>query len=389
MVAEPDSSHNISNYDMKHHIFARSLLAGACIIFTLVLVNGCKPSATSEKVEAKAALTVNLTAPQTSPWPEELAVSGSVEPWQESVVSSEVTGLKLDEVLVNVGDAVTKGQLLARFNDETTRAKLAEMVAAVQSREAALASSSDQLARSRKLAVSGTVSDETLKQNEATALGDEAQLASARAQLSAQQLTLRYTGVVAPDDGVISSRTATVGAVFPAGSELFRLIRQDRLEWRAEIPAKHLGKVVPKLSATVDAAVGLTVAGSVRQISPTVNARTLNAIAYIDLPDHGPVKAGMFLSGRVRIGESPALHVPESTLVYRDGYSYVIAVGDDSIARQIKVTTGRRRQDLVEIKGEVSESDRLVLSGGSFVNEGDRLKVVAIDENGRTKGGAR
>ena len=374
---------------MKHHIHARSLLAGGCSILTLVLVTGCKPSGSGEKVKTKAALTVNLTSPQASPWPEELAVSGSVEPWQESVVSSEVTGLKLEEVLVNVGDAVTKGQLLARFNDETTRAKLAEMEAAVQFREATLASSSDQLARSRKLAVSGTVSDETLKQNETTVQGDEAQLASAQAQLSAQQLTLRYTSVVAPDDGVISSRTATVGAVLTAGSELFRLIRQNRLEWRAEIPAKNLGKIVPKLSATVEAADGLTVAGTVRQLGPTVNTRTLNTMAYIDLPDPGPVKAGMFLSGKIQTGESSALHVPESAIVYRDGYTYVIAVGDHSIARQIKVTTGRRRENLVEIKGAVSKADPLVLSGGSFVIEGDLLKVVASEENGKAEGGAR
>jgi len=369
---------------MKYSIYARSLLAG----IALILASGCKP-VSDEKAEAKAALTVNLTSPQTSPWSEELMVSGSVEPWQESVVSSEVSGLKLEEVLVNVGDSVTKGQLLARFNDETTRTKLAEMEAAVQSREATLASSSDQLARSRKLAVSGTVSDETLKQNEATVQGDEAGLASARAQLSAQQLTLRYTSVVAPDDGVISSRTATVGTVLASGSELFRLIRQNRLEWRAEIPAKHLGKVVPHLSATLETADGRTVAGKVRQLGTTVNAQTLNAIAYIDLPDPSAIKAGMFLSGKIRTGESTALHVPESAIVYRDGYTYVIAVGEDSIARQIKVTSGRRREDLVEIKGEVSESDRLVLSGGSFVIEGDLLKVVATEETGKAEGGAQ
>ena len=195
--------------------------------------------------------------------------------------------------------------------------------------------------------------------------------------------------MVAPDDGVISSRTATVGAVLTAGSELFRLIRQNRLEWRAEIPAKHLGKIVPKLSATVEAADGLTMKGTVRQLGPTVNTRTLNTMAYIDLPDPGPVKAGMFLSGKIQTGESSALHVPESAIVYRDGYTYVIAVANNSIARQIKVTTGRRRENLVEIKGAVSKADPLVLSGGSFVIEGDLLKVVATEENGKAEGGAR
>lgn len=130
-------------------------------------------------------------------------------------------------------------------------------------------------------------------------------------------------------------------------------------------------------------------AGTVRQLGSTVNAQTLNAIAYIDLADPGPVKAGMFLSGKIQTGESSALHVAESAIVYRDGYTYVMAVKDDSIARQIKVSTGRRRENLVEIKGEVSESDRLVLSGGSFITEGDLLKVVAAEETGKAEGGAR
>lgn len=363
---------------MKLKSFARPLVAAVGAMLTLVFAGGCKPPGAVANLEPKAALTVELTSPMESAWPEELAVSGSVEPWQESVVSSEVGGLKLEEVLVNVGDKVTKGQLLARFNVDTTKAKLAEMEASVDARMAALVSSSDQLERSRKLVITGAVSDGTFNQNEAAAQGDEAQLALARAQLEAQKLTLGYTNVTAPDDGVISSRTATVGAVLPAGSEMFRLIRGNRLEWRAEIPAKHLGKIVPKLPAEVQAADGVTtVTGTVRQLSSTVNARTLNAIGYIDLPDHGSIRAGMFLSGKIRTGESPALHVPESTLVYRDGYTYVIAVGPDSLARQIKVATGRRRDAQVEILGTVSRTDRLVLSGGSFVNDGDLLKVAA------------
>jgi HlyD family secretion protein len=376
-----------TTYDMKQAVSARSIFAAACTI--MVLLSGCRRSATGDKLEGRPALTVELTSPKTAIWPEEIAVSGRVEAWQESVVSSEVSGYKLDEILVNVGDPVKKGQLLARFNDEGARAKLAEMEAGLETRAAVLTASSDQLARTRRLVDSRAVSEESHKLNEAAVRRDEAELASARARLSAQQLELRYTQVVAPDDGVISSRTATVGTVLTSGSELFRLIRQNRLEWRAEIPVKYAARIEPGQTAIVEIENGRKLQGTVRQLAPAVDPRTLNATCYIDLRDPGPIKAGMFLSGIIRTGESDAVHVPESSLVYRDGYTYVIMVGQDSIAHQIKVVTARRRENFVEIEGAVSESDRLVLSGGSFVNEGDLVKVVETDDKTVSEGGDR
>lgn len=372
---------------MKHTTPTASLFAAACAI--IVLLSGCGRSDTTEKLTTKAALTVELVSPETTIWPVEFAVSGRVEPWQESVVSSEIGDYKLDEVLVNVGDPVKKGQLLARFNDEGARAELEEMEAGVRASEATLATSNDQLSRSRSLITSRAVSEESHIQNETAVKKGEAELSSARARLSTQQLELRHTQVVAPDDGVISSRSATVGTVLASGSELFKLIRQNRLEWRAEIPTKHLPHVESGQSAILASGNDSIIQGTVRKVGPTIDPRTLNAICYIDLPHPGPAKAGMFLSGVIQTGESPAIHVPESSIVYRDGYTYVIKVGPDSIAHQIKVNTSRRMENSVEIKGEIFESDRVVLSGGSFVNEGDIVKVITTGGKIESEGGAR
>lgn len=362
------------------------LIAGACVI--LFILCGCERAPTGGTKEAKSALTVELVPPRTATWPVEVAASGRVEAWQESVVSSEVNGYKLDEVFVNVGDPVKKGQLIARFNDGSARAKLDEMKAEVEIREAVLSASEDLVARSRQLVVLRAVSQESHRQNETAVARDQAELSSARSRLTAQQLELRYTSVVAPDDGIISSRTATVGAVLASGSELFRLIRQNRLEWRAEIPVDQMAGLEPGQVASVEVRPGVCVRGSVRLLAPTVDSRTLNAICYVDLSDPGPVKAGMFLSGMIRIGESPALQVPESSIVYRDGRTYVVKVAEDLIARQIQVTTGRRGGDLVEVAGELFVQDRLVLSGGSFIHEGDLVKVTG-DAVAAGKGGNR
>lgn len=371
--------------DMLRSTYPCVLIAGVCV--TLFIFCGCRRPSTVETQEAKSALTVELVSPHTALWPVEVSAGGRVAAWQESVVSSEVNGYKLDEVFVNVGDSVKKGQIIARFNDESARAKLDEMKADVETREAMLAASEDLAARSRQLVILRAVSEESHRQNETAVARGQAELSSARARLVVQKLELHHTNVVAPDDGVISSRTATAGTVLTSGSELFRLIRQNRLEWRAEVSVDYLSDVFPGQAASVEVSPGVLIHGIVRQLAPSVDDRTLNAICYVDFLEAGPAKAGMFLSGTIRIGESPALHVPESSIVYRDGYTYLIRVGEDLLAHQIKVTTGRRGGNLVEVNGDISREDRLVLSGGSFIHEGDLVKVMGKVRDGNTGGG--
>jgi RND family efflux transporter MFP subunit len=182
--------------------------------------------------------------------------------------------------------------------------------------------------------------------------------------------------VVAPDDGVISARTATVGAVYPAGTELFRLVRQGRLEWRAEVPAEALRLLRPGLRATVTTLDGRRVTGTLRQLSPTADTATRNAIAYVDIPPGGGLVAGMYATGLFTLGERAALAVPESAVVVRDGNYYLMAVDAQDHVREIKVDTGRRRDEALEIIGPVDPSSRFVKSGGAFVGEGDLVQVA-------------
>jgi multidrug efflux pump subunit AcrA (membrane-fusion protein) len=115
----------------------------------------------------------------------------------------------------------------------------------------------------------------------------------------------------------------------------------------------------------------------VRQVSPVVDAGTLTGTIYVDLPASGPLRAGMFVAGEIQFSDTPALHVPESTLVYRDGYQYVMQVDAGRRVHQLKVTTGRRQGDEVEITVGLSAGIELVASGGSFLNEGDTVRVAA------------
>jgi HlyD family secretion protein len=349
-----------------------------CALGITAFLAGCGESPPDTETQTKAALTVELVSPVASDWPEWIEAVGSIAPWQESVIGAEVGDLRIEEVLVDVGDVVTKGQLLARFKGDTPAADLSMAQAAVAQWEASAALAHDKAIRARRLGSVGTISQEDLLQYESDEKTTAAQLASAKAQLQIQQLRVFHVEVRAPDDGVISSRSATVGTVANLGTELFRMIRQGRLEWRAAVPSDHVARITPRQPVTLTPDRDSAITGVVRQVSPVVDSGTLNGTVYVDLHDPRGLRAGMFISGKLLFPVRPALHVPESALVFRDGYQYLMKVEVTNRVRQIKVTTGRRTDQAVEILGSgVTTTDRIVRSGGSFLNEGDHVRVVS------------
>jgi RND family efflux transporter MFP subunit len=203
--------------------------------------------------------------------------------------------------------------------------------------------------------------------------------------LQSEQLRLAQTIVRAPDDGVISARTATIGSLAQPGQELFRLIRGSRLEWRAEVSAADLGKLRPGMAATLTTPQGERVEGRVRMVAPTVDPQTLNGLVYVDLPvvasDNG-LRAGMFAQGVFELGRVRAMSLPQSAVVLREGFSYVFLLDGaarDAQARvsQVKVAVGQRQGDQIEILQGLQPGSRVVAAGAGFLADGDAVRVLA------------
>ena len=356
---------------------ASSWPASAFAGLVVALVSACGGKA-AESAAPRAVLTVDLVSPATDAWPDVLAASGEVAPWQEAIIGAEVPGIRLDEVLVNVGDAVKKGQLLARYREDMLRADLAQMDAAVIEAKANLAKAEADAVRADKMAEINGVSEQAREMTHTQAEVARAQLDSARAQRDVQTLRLKNAHIVAPDDGLISSRSATVGSVSTMGAELFRLVRGNRLEWRAELPAESLARLRPGVAVTLQGLGGVAVAGTVRQVSPTVDSGTRNGIAYVDLPRNSGLAAGQYLSGRFALPARDALAIPESSIVLRDGNRYLMKVDEQSRVREVKVATGRREGGAIEILEGISASERFIRSGGAFVTDGDLVRIAPV-----------
>ncbi len=358
---------------------AATLALAVALVFPADAADGGKAASAAPK----PALTVAVTQPQRAALPLTVAANGSIAAWQEAIVGAEGNGLRIAEVRVNVGDSVRRGQVLATFAGEMLQADLAQTRAAVAEADATAAEAAANAQRARELDASGALSAQQINQYvtaERTAL---ARLQAQRAALRVQELRLAQTQVLAPDAGVISARSATVGAVAPAGQELFRLIRQGRLEWRAELPASELAALKAGQPVRVTPAGGAAVAGRLRMVAPTVDAATRNGLVYVDLPSApsassaSPVKAGMFARGEFDLGSGNGLTLPQTAVLLRDGFSYVFTVEADSRVRQRKVGVGRRVGDRIELLTPLDPGARVVVSGGGFLADGDTVRVVA------------
>lgn len=364
--------------------FARrlSILALTCFVSAvscLLLVS----EVSAQQGAARPALTVSVTKPLLTALPSTIRANGNIAAWQEAAVGAQVGGLRIAEVRVNVGDHVKKGQVLAVFAQDTVLADLAVQKAQEAEAVAALADAEANASRARSLKTSGALSAQQISQYLTAQQTAAARVEAARAHRQSQELRLKYTEVLAPDDGVISGRQASVGAVVPVGAELFKMLRQNRLEWRADVVSEELSRIRIGMPVDVYPASLLRgqppVVGKVRVIGPTVDAQARTAIVYVDLPvmmnDEPPVRAGMFATGIFNLGESQGLTVPQESVVMRDGFSYVFKLVADQRVEQVRVQTGRRVGVRVEILSGLEASDTVVESGAGFLTNGDLVSV--------------
>ena len=345
-------------------------------------------SATHAQDSAKSprpALTVQTAPPQRTAMAQRLAANGNVAAWQEASIGAESNGLRLTEVRVNVGDSVKAGQVLATFAAEMVQADVAQARASLLEAKAHAAEAASNAERARTLQASGALSAQQIEQYTTAAQAAQARVEAAQALLQAQQLRLQHTQVRAPDHGVISARSATVGAVVGAGTELFRMVRKGRLEWRAEVTATELGRLRPGTAAQVTAASGASVQGQLRMVAPTVDPQTRNALVYVDLPAHPDLRAGMFARGEFLLGQSDALTVPQEALVVREGFTYLFVLGADQRVQRLKVQPGRRSGERVEILSGLDAGAPVVVRGAGFLNDGDLVRVASGPEKSEEK----
>jgi RND family efflux transporter MFP subunit len=183
--------------------------------------------------------------------------------------------------------------------------------------------------------------------------------------------------VTAPDDGVISARSVNVGQVAQVGSEMLRVLRKGRVEWRAEIPESRMREIRVGQSVKLTTADGAQIDGKVRAIAPTIESSTRAGLVYVDIPSTGgAARPGMFARGDIVLGHSTASMAPLSGVVTEDGYTYVFVVTDQQRVVRRRVVTGSVHDKQIEIVSGVQPDERIVDKGAGFLKDGDPVRVV-------------
>ena len=370
----------------SHHFSVKPMTCLATVLLlSSVLVVGCnkndKEDGTSTIPGAaaatpKASMTVTTTRLETDSLLVQLQANGNIAAWQEARVDAEVSGLHLAMVNVNIGDVVKKDQVLATFARETIEAENLQSKAALMQAEAVFENAKADAERARSIMNTGALSKSEIAQYLTQEKVTRAQLEAAKAAYAASQMRLSNTQVRSPDDGVISARSATVGAVASAGQELFRLVCQNRMEWRAELTPAEVGRVKLGQKVEVIAASELVVTGTVRAVAPSADPQTRNVLVFVDLPKNAELKANTFARGQFQLGTSQALTLPALSIVILDGHAYVFVIGADNKAEQRKVKTGRRMGDRVEVLEGLKTDEAVAVQGAGFLNDNDLVKIA-------------
>jgi HlyD family secretion protein len=280
-----------------------------------------------------------------------IIASGLVAPQEEVQVISMVQGQQIAELLVDVGDQVTAGQVIARLSSSAVSLQVSELSAALDAARAA----GDLQAADRL----------------------NAELAKASQDLSRAELTLKRTDIKSPVAGEISARNAELGALAGgAALPMFTIIRDGALELQADVSEADLLRLdvgQPVEMRLVNAEGPIT--GTVRLVEPTVNATTRLGRIRIAFDDSTQVRAGMFVEAAILVAQRETLAVPVTALGRYEGQSVAMAIVNGEAQRR-PVKTGIREGGWLEITEGLAQGDMIVTKAGAFVRAGDKINPI-------------
>lgn len=355
-------------------MFAKSLTTLAFLGLT-ALSSGCGTGEASvtAAAEDEIAVPVAVTAPRRSDIYATYAATTTIGSEGDAPVIARVPG-ELVELLVEEGDAVEAGQVLARLDGERLRL---EMLAA----EAELQKTRGEYERYLDLNRRGLVSEAMFD-----SLRYELDALQARYEL--RKLDYGYTNIRATIAGVVSDRSVKLGQNVTTGTPVFRITDTAQLIAYLQIPQTEIGKFAPGHAATVqvDSLPEREFGARILRISPTIDPvnGTFRAAALIDNSER-LLAPGMFARFRIAYEKHEnALTIPAVALIEEDDESTVYVVEDGAVARRV-ITVGIRSDGRVEILRGLSEDDRVVVVGQGALREGSRV-VAQLDDHAAPKG---
>ncbi|GEP00339.1 efflux RND transporter periplasmic adaptor subunit [Methylobacterium haplocladii] len=384
-------------------------LAGSALLSLGIALAASSAQAEGSRAPAKASLipAVSVVEAARREIVESVVVTGTLVPRDEILVTPEIDGYRVTEVLVEEGMRVQRGQVLARLSHDLIDRQLVQQSALVDKASAAVpqAQSSIEQAeatetearlsydRARQLLQTGNATAVVMESRTAALRQAEGKLAFARnglliakaelAQAKAVQdeleLRLARTEIRAPEAGIVNRRTARVGITASSAAEpLFRLIARGEIELEGEVIETKLPLLHEGRPAWIELGSGERVRGSVRAVYPEVDKASRLGKVRIRLDADPRLRIGTFARGAVELARTRGVTVPQASVLYggTKGSSVLVAAGGRVEAREVRI--GLSDDDDIEIRTGLTEGERVVARAGSFLRDGDRVRPIPV-----------
>lgn len=368
----------------------------------------------ADKQQAQNLPAIVVTAAETRTLVDRVVATGSVQAVEDVYVTPLVDGLSIRTLAADVGDRVEAGGTLATLNDDAlvlqksqTEASLAKANAALAQIEAQLVeakANADEAVRVRdraqRLVKSGAQSQAAADQAVAAADAALARVNSAEQAIAVSQadikvaqsqiddidLKLARTAVKSPVAGIVSARTAKIGAIASgAAAPLFTVIRDGEIELKADVSEDGILKLAPDQKATVTLAGGAaTLTGTIRLVEPTLDPQSRLGRVYIRFDEPGKARAGMFASAQIVVEEKEGVVLPLSAVTTAGGKTVARKV-EGGVVKLVPVETGIQDGQVIEIVSGLAAGDEVVAKAGAYVREGDRINPVHAVQASATK----
>lgn len=354
-------------------------LLGGIIGFT-ALSGGSGAQATENESagQQQAALPqVTVLMPGLSQVSARVKVTGTIAAQYDMPVSVEGEGGRVAAVLVEAGDTVRKGQVLARINTDVLRPQVAQLAAMLEEAKADARLAAAEYERVQAVSGSGAISREDVERRAAAA---EMRLARAKvveAQLREAEARLARAEVRAPADGVVLARAVEVGQTATQGVVLFRIARDGKVELRGEVAEQDM----PHLKAGQKAAVRIVgvdreFEGQVWLLGPTIDPKTRLGMVRVALSPDPLLRPGAFAHGFVMAGEARKPILPHSALQADATGAFVYVVGEENKVLRRPVRVGKAVEQGIIIEDGLTGEEQVVASAGAFLREGEAIAPI-------------
>lgn len=362
-----------ARFKLRYVVLAFALVAGAVAAFKVLGPKGSTPSLAETQADKLGAQLITAAPVEPRSFARMAPVSGEARPVNDVMVFASATGVRVSEVIAEVGDVVRAGDRLARLESGVVEAQFRMAQAQMQEARVEQARAAAEYARAREIADSGALSKEAIEARGAAAEAAQARYAAQQAAFREVSTRLQGGYVRAPASGLVIERTARVGE-FADQKALFRIVGDNRLEIVAQVAESDILALKKGQVATFRTSDGTVVEGVLRRPPVAINPETRTGEALFDLPADGPVRAGMYLRGEVAIEKGQALAVPQTAVSYAAGSASVFLV-QNGRAMRAPVELGGRVGDHIAVIRGLKEGDVVAASGGAFLQDGDAVRM--------------